>query len=91
MVLLGEKLIGARGAFLERFLAVALEHEVGGAPDIDLGYHAEKNWAAFAIAGACPRAGRRPDPLSGNARDLSGGSDWSGRQMPKIAGESGIS
>ena len=29
VVLLGEKLIGARGAFLERFLAVALEHQAG--------------------------------------------------------------
>ena len=27
---------------LERFLAVALEHQIGGAPDIDLGYHAGK-------------------------------------------------
>jgi hypothetical protein len=27
---------------LKGFLAVALEHQVGGAPNIDLGYHAEK-------------------------------------------------
>ena len=27
---------------LERLLAVALEHQVGGAPDVDLGYHAAK-------------------------------------------------
>jgi hypothetical protein len=38
----GGELIGARIAFLERLLAVALEHQIGGAPDIDLGYHAEK-------------------------------------------------
>ena len=36
MILLGEKLIGARSAFLERFLAVALEHQAGCAPDVDL-------------------------------------------------------
>jgi hypothetical protein len=39
VVLLGEKLIGARGAFLERFLAVALEHQAGCAPDVDLRNH----------------------------------------------------
>jgi hypothetical protein len=38
----GGEFVGARRAFLERFVAVTLEHEVGGAPDIDLGYHAEK-------------------------------------------------
>src|SRR5438105_2074838 len=38
----GCHLIGARFAFLERLLAIALEHQVGGAPDIDLGYHAAK-------------------------------------------------
>src|SRR6202040_451613 len=38
----GCQLIGARFAFLERLLAIALEHQVGGAPDIDLGYHAAK-------------------------------------------------
>jgi hypothetical protein len=32
----------AHAAFLKRSLAVALEHQVSGAPDIDLGYHAEK-------------------------------------------------
>lgn len=36
----GCQLVGARFAFLERLLAIALEHQVGGAPDIDLGYHA---------------------------------------------------
>jgi hypothetical protein len=29
----------AHGARLERSFGVALEHQVGGAPDIDLGYH----------------------------------------------------
>jgi hypothetical protein len=38
----GRELIGARFAFLERLLTIALEHQVGGAPDIDLGYHAAK-------------------------------------------------
>ena len=39
VVLLSEKLIGARGAFLERFLAIALEHQGRGPPDVDFGYH----------------------------------------------------
>jgi hypothetical protein len=40
VVILGcRKLIGAGGAFLEGLIAVALEHQVGRAPDIDLGYH----------------------------------------------------
>ena len=37
----GFQLVSTRGAFLERLLAVALEHQVGGAPDIDFWYHAE--------------------------------------------------
>src|ERR1700757_3871119 len=36
----GRELVGARDALFERFLAVALQHQGGGAPDIDLGYHA---------------------------------------------------
>ena len=36
----GRKLVGTRGALFERLLAVAFEHQVGGTPDIDLGYHA---------------------------------------------------
>jgi hypothetical protein len=36
--------VGAGAALLERFLAVALEHQVGGAPDIDLRYHSGKIW-----------------------------------------------
>jgi hypothetical protein len=39
VVTVGRKLFGVHGAFVERFLAVAPEHETGGAPDIDLGYH----------------------------------------------------
>jgi hypothetical protein len=39
VIVLGEKLIGARSAFLERFLAVALEHQAGCAPDVDLRNH----------------------------------------------------
>jgi hypothetical protein len=37
VIILGGKFIGARGAFLEGLGPVALEHEVGGAPDVDLG------------------------------------------------------
>jgi hypothetical protein len=36
------ELLGARGALLERLLPVAFQHQVGGAPDIDLGYHGGK-------------------------------------------------
>jgi hypothetical protein len=39
----GRELVSAHGAFVERLIAVALEHQVGGAPDIDLGYHADKS------------------------------------------------
>jgi hypothetical protein len=39
----GRELVGAHRAFLQRLFAVALEHEVGGTPDIDFGYHAEKS------------------------------------------------
>jgi hypothetical protein len=38
----GGKLVGTRGALLERLVAIAFEHQVGSTPDIDLGYHAEK-------------------------------------------------
>ena len=41
-IAVGRELVGARDALLERFLAVALEHQIGGAPDIDFGYHAGK-------------------------------------------------
>jgi hypothetical protein len=33
-------LVDAGAALLERFVAVAFEHQGGGTPDIDLGYHA---------------------------------------------------
>jgi hypothetical protein len=36
------ELVGTGAALLERFVAVALQHQGGGAPDIDLGYHARK-------------------------------------------------
>ena len=39
VIVLRGKLVGARGAFLNGLVAVALKHEVGGAPDLDLGYH----------------------------------------------------
>jgi len=42
VIAVGGKLVSARAALVERFLAVALEHQIGGAPDIDLGYHAGK-------------------------------------------------
>jgi hypothetical protein len=42
VIAVGSELVGARAAFLERFLAIALEHQIGGTPDIDLGYHAGK-------------------------------------------------
>ena len=41
IVLRGE-FVRARGAFLNGLVAVPLEHEVGGAPDVDLGYHREQ-------------------------------------------------
>ena len=41
VIILGGKLVGARGAFLERLIAVPLEHQVGGSPDVDFGYHTE--------------------------------------------------
>jgi hypothetical protein len=35
------ELVNAQVALLERFAAVALQHQGGGTPDIDLGYHAK--------------------------------------------------
>ena len=52
--LLGEQLIAARGAFLERFLAVALEHQGRGAPYVDFGYHRPRlspNREAYQVLG----------------------------------------
>jgi hypothetical protein len=36
------ELVGASGAFLERPLTVALEHQLCGPPNVDLGYHGAK-------------------------------------------------
>src|SRR5215470_13506260 len=41
-ILLRRKFISPRGAFLEGLAAVPLQHEVCGAPDVDLGYHTRK-------------------------------------------------
>ena len=38
----GRELVGTGSAFLERFLAVPLQHELRRAPNIDLVYHAAK-------------------------------------------------
>jgi hypothetical protein len=35
----GRELVNAQVALLERFIAVALEHQGGSSPDVDLGYH----------------------------------------------------
>jgi hypothetical protein len=40
VIAIGRELVGARDALFERFLAIALQHQGGGTPDIDLGYHA---------------------------------------------------
>jgi len=42
VIVLPGELVGASGAFLKGLVAVPLEHEVGGAPDVDLGYHREQ-------------------------------------------------
>jgi hypothetical protein len=42
VIAFGRELVCTRGALLERVLTVTLEHQGGGAPDVDLGYHAEK-------------------------------------------------
>ena len=45
VILAGREFVDAFGALLERLLAVALEHQGGGTPDIDLGYHGGKSLA----------------------------------------------
>src|SRR5215467_8176815 len=45
VIAVSRELLGARGALLERFVSVALQHQGGGTPDIDLGYHAGKSHA----------------------------------------------
>jgi hypothetical protein len=43
IVVSGEcELVGSSGAFLERALAITLEHQADGALDVDLGYHSTK-------------------------------------------------
>src|SRR5262245_5256405 len=42
VVVLRGEFVRARGAFLGGLVAIPLEHEVGGAPDVDLGYHGEQ-------------------------------------------------
>jgi hypothetical protein len=39
VIVLGSEVVGARGAFVDRLVAVPLEHQVGGAPDVDFGNH----------------------------------------------------
>ena len=38
----GREVIDAPVALLERFVAIALQHQGGGKPEIDLGYHGAK-------------------------------------------------
>jgi hypothetical protein len=68
----GRELAGARGAFLERLLAAALEHQIGGAPDIDLGYHTtrrctlaveKRNTKNCIACKLTSRSGRRMPPI----------------------------
>ena len=42
VITVGRQLVDARAAFLKRLVAVTLQHQGGGAPDIDLGYHGGK-------------------------------------------------
>ena len=42
VIAVGRELVGPRGALLERFFAIALQHQGRGTPDIDLGYPAVK-------------------------------------------------
>ena len=39
MIAIRRELVDARSALFERFVAAALQHQGGGAPDIDLGYY----------------------------------------------------
>jgi hypothetical protein len=39
VIILPRKLIGAGGAFVESLLAITLEHQGRGPPDVDFGYH----------------------------------------------------
>lgn len=68
VVLLGEQLIGARGAFLERFLAVALKHQGRRPPDVDFGDHSprlspiRKRSREKDVTKACSRSHLRDSP-----------------------------
>jgi hypothetical protein len=42
MIAVGGELVGTRRTLRKRSVTVALQHQGGGAPDIDLGYHAAK-------------------------------------------------
>jgi hypothetical protein len=55
VVLLIEKLIGARSTFLDRFLAIALEHQGRGPPDVDFGYHGPQG---YRLSGSDPEERR---------------------------------
>src|SRR5271165_6725400 len=54
------KLVRPSGALLLRRFAVPPEHQVGGAPDVDLGHHAEK--ASRRPTTNCYRAPEEPSP-----------------------------
>ena len=43
VIAVGREFVNTRGAFLERFVAVALQYQARGTPDIDLGYHHAEN------------------------------------------------
>ena len=42
VIAIAGELVGTRRTLLKRFVAAALQHQGGGAPDIKLGYHAAK-------------------------------------------------
>jgi hypothetical protein len=42
VIAVSREFVDARAALLERFVAIAIQHQGGGTPDIDLGYHAMK-------------------------------------------------
>jgi hypothetical protein len=42
VIAVGRELVDAVAALLERVVAVALQHQGGSTPDIDLGYHGGK-------------------------------------------------
>jgi hypothetical protein len=42
VIAVGRELVDPGAALLERFVAIALQHQGGGTPNIDLRYHAAK-------------------------------------------------